>query len=120
MRFFPYIFVLCALLTACAGEDRSGEVPYAPTVRTVDAVATGTMCRFTGEVLASPNSLLTSQGFYYGNDTLRVQVLVPLTEEALFTEEVADLKGGDYYVHAFATNGVGTSNGDTLYFSIVE
>ncbi|MBR1593375.1 MAG: hypothetical protein IJ684_06795 [Bacteroidales bacterium] len=118
MKRTPYIFLL-ALLAACTGEDRSGEVPYAPSVRTVDAVVDGGTCSFTGEVQASPNSLLTAQGFYYGNDTLRVQVLAPLTGEALFSESVAELKAGDYYVHAFATNGIGTTNGDTLRFSIL-
>lgn len=120
MKQTSILILTAAILASCSGEDRSGEVPFAPTVRTIEATALGTAVTLTGEVLASPNSRLTAQGFYYGNDTLRVEVLSPLSGEALFSETVDNLEPGDYYAHAFATNGIGTASGDTIFFSISE
>jgi len=108
------------LLAACAGEDRSGEQPFPPTVRTLDAAARGDSVRLTGEILSSPNSKVTGRGFFYGNDTLRVQVLSHDTLTATFSEVIDSLRPGFYYAYAFAANGMGTSNGDTLVFYIPE
>lgn len=113
-HFLPFLFLL---LAAACGEDRSGEVPYAPTVRTNAATAVADSCTMEGEVLAAPNSPVTACGFYYGNDTLSVKLAS--TDSAQVFRAVADsLAAGRYYCVAFATNGIGTSYGDTLYFYI--
>lgn len=109
--------VLAACLGSCKGEDRSGEQPFAPTVRTLDAYAEGDSVRLTGEIVESPNSALRGRGFIYGNDTLRVLVVSEDTTD-LFQAVADSLEAGSYYAHAFATNGVGTSFGDTLQFTI--
>lgn len=111
------LFLLtAAVLTAC-GEDRSSEQPFAPTVLTLGAEADADSVVMTGAVTASPNSTLRTCGFAYGNDTLRLRTNVE-EPSATFTATVDSLLPGDYYTVAFATNGVGTSYGDTLYFTI--
>lgn len=122
-RMTPFILAAtatAALLaaTACSGEDRSGEQPFAPTVENRGALVTGDSCMLTGNVTASPNSSIRSCGFAYGNDTLRLQ-----TNSAevtmLFTATTRPLEPGTYYAVAFAENGVGRSYApDTLYFEI--
>lgn len=107
-------------LTACSAEDRAGEQPFAPTVETLGALAAGDSCTMTGAIISSPNSKVTGRGFYYGNDTLRIQVVSYDTVTTTFRETVDSIAHGDYYVYAFATNGMGTTYGDTLYFSIDE
>ena len=119
MKTFAYIVGMTLILSACTGEDRSGEEPFPPTVRTHFANVAADACNFQGEVVASPNSNVTERGFYYGNDTLRVQLLAPLSDEPVFDATATDLKAGDYYVYAYATNGMGTTRGDTLTFSIL-
>lgn len=105
----------CAL--ASCGEDRSGEQPFAPTVvtRSVEVVADSAI--LTGQVTESPNSSLTQCGFCYGNDTLKVTATASEATES-FSIVTQALGEGDYYAVAFAENGVGTSYGDTLRFSI--
>lgn len=106
--------LLLAALASC-GEDRSGEQPFAPTVvsRGCEVVADSVV--LTGEVTASPNSSLTRCGFVVGNDTLRREVDAREVVAA-FTAVADSLEPGAYYAVAFATNGVGTSYGDTLRF----
>lgn len=119
--FLPLLPAALALLAAaCSGEDRSGEQPFPPTVRTLGAYAQGDSVRLTGEILSSPNSKVVGRGFYYGNDTLRVQVVSNDTLTDTFTEVVDSLRPGYYYAYAFAANGMGTTNGDTLLFYIPE
>ena len=52
-----------------------------------------------------------------GNDTLRLEV-ESTDSTARFVALTDSLKPGQYFVVAFAQNGVGTSYGDTLYFQI--
>ena len=104
--------------TLCSPEDRSDEQPFKPTVATRSATVQGTSCVVEGEILSSPNSTLLGGGFTWGNDTLRAQIAIGDTIESLFTGTITSLEPGDYFVAAFATNGMGTAYGDTLYFTI--
>lgn len=105
------------LLCACAGEDRSGEQPFPPTVRTYSCVVDSGRCTMAGVIEASPNSRVRKRGFYYGNDTLRIDL--PSADSTAYFTAVADsLRPGTYYSVAYATNGMGTSTGDTLYFEM--
>ena len=108
---------LVSVLTASCGEDRSGEQPFPPTVQTLSAVAEGPRATLAGLVTASPNSSLKACGFKYGNDTLRaeVQAAEPLPS---FSAETDSLGAGRYFAVAYAQNGMGTSYGDTLYFTV--
>lgn len=114
---FPLLSAAAAALLVACGEDRSDEQPFAPTVETVAAEVTGDSARLTGAVIASPNSSLTECGFTYGNDTLTLEVVSPDTAFA-FSAVTDSLGAGDYYAVAYATNGMGTSHGDTLRFTI--
>ncbi|MBQ7634441.1 MAG: hypothetical protein IJS89_02605 [Bacteroidaceae bacterium] len=119
MKRFPFIaLTLLAIFTACAGEDRSGEQPFAPVVRTLGAEpAVGDSVRMTGEVVESLNSTVTKRGFTYWNDTLKVTREAPLDDTNVFRAFTDSLGDGDYSYAAFATNGIGTSYGDTLTFT---
>lgn len=106
------------LITACKGEDRSGEQPFAPTVQTLSAEVVGDSCLLTGAVTASPNSSLRGVGFAYGNDTLRLTAVSQECTE-LFQATTQPLQPGCYFAVAFAENGVGKTIGtDTIYFEI--
>lgn len=113
------ILPILALLTACMGEDRSGEQPFAPTVKTLDAVAAGDSALLRGQVLTSPNSDVTACGFNYGNDTLRKSV-VCAEATTLFEAYTDSLGAGTYFAVAYATNGIGTTYADTVYFTITH
>lgn len=106
-----------ALLTACSADDRSGEVPEAPTVRTGTPRVEGPVATLEGEVLAAPNSRVTARGFAYGNDTLDLEV-ESADESDLFHATTEALEPGDYYAVAYAKNGMGTSQGDTVRFRV--
>ena len=62
--FTPLLCVSALALTACWPEDRSGEQPFAPTVKTVSAVPTDSFCSLEGQVLLSPNSRVLEQMFF--------------------------------------------------------
>lgn len=111
------LWLAAVALAACSPEDRSGEVPSAPAVRTVAADVEGNRARMEGEVVSSPNSAVTKRGFDYGNDTLRAEAL---SEDGAdrFSALTDELEPGRYFCVAFAANGMGTSRGDTLYFDI--
>lgn len=115
------IIMACAALIAfvmgCSGEDRSSEQPLVPTVKTESCTVIADSCRMSGVVLKSPNSPVVKQGFYYGNDTLKKNVNSK-DSVAVFKAVTESLLPGRYYYVAFATNGVGTSYGDTLQFEI--
>lgn len=117
LAFAVLVLSLLALLASCSGDDRSGERPYAPTVRTLGAWVSGDSVRLTGEIVSSPNSPVTGRGFYYGNDTLRIRLISSDTLDT-FSEVVDSLRPGYYYAYAFAANGIGTTNGDTLIFYV--
>ena len=104
------------LLTAC-GEDRSGEQPFAPTVHTGVATQQGDSVWFTGHVSASPNSSLRECGFNYGNHTLNAKAVAD-SAATTFTAHTDSLGKGIYYAVAYARNGIGTSYGDTIYFTV--
>lgn len=121
MRFFLTPIVLLSfssffLFVSC-GEDRSGEQPFAPTVESVSAEVVTDSVLLTGHVISSPNSSLTACGFYYGNDTINASCVAPAPTET-FVAVTDSLGSGDYYAVAYATNGMGTSLGDTIYFTI--
>lgn len=116
--FLIIIVSLGMLITACKGEDRSGEQPFAPTVQTLSAEVVGDSCLLTGAVTASPNSSLRGVGFAYGNDTLRLTAVSQECTE-LFQATTQPLQPGYYFAVAFAENGVGKTIGtDTIYFEI--
>ncbi len=117
MKTFLLGITTLILLASCSGEDRSGEQPFAPTVETIGAEVVADSARLSGHVLSSPNSPLTICGFKYGNDTLRVTINAP-APTTTFTAYTDSLGAGDYFYVAFATNGIGTSYGDTLHFTI--
>lgn len=113
----PPVIVILLLLSVGCGDDRSGEQPFAPTVVSRSATVAGDSVLLAGEVTASPNSTLLSCGYVYGNDTLAVTLEADTATTSF--EVIADsLEAGAYYAVAFAKNGVGTSYGDTLHFTM--
>ena len=119
MKHFPTLVLLAIVAGAAAacGEDRSGEQPFAPTVQSVGVEVKQHTAVLTGAVLASPNSSLKECGFAYGNDTLRAKCTAA-EPAATFTAETDSLGAGHYYAVPYASNGVGTTYADTLYFDI--
>ena len=119
MKHFPTLVLLAIAASAAAacGEDRSGEQPFAPTVQSVGVEVKQHTAVLTGAVLASPNSSLKECGFAYGNDTLRAKCTAA-EPAATFTAETDSLGAGHYYAVPYASNGVGTTYADTLYFDI--
>lgn len=119
MKHFPSLVLLAIAAGAAAacGEDRSGEQPFAPTVQSVGVEVKQHTAVLTGAVLASPNSSLKECGFAYGNDTLRAKCIAA-EPAATFTAETDSLGAGHYYAVPYASNGVGTTYADTLYFDI--
>lgn len=107
------------LFAACNPVDRSGEQPFAPTVKSVSAVVDGDSCLLTGCVLSSPNSEVRQRGFSYGNDTLRLEVLSEDVKDP-FSAATRPLEPGRYFAVAFASNGIGVTYADTLLFEIPE
>ena len=119
MKHFPSLVLLAIAAGAAAacGEDRSGEQPFAPTVQSVGVEVKQHTAVLTGAVLASPNSSLKECGFAYGNDTLRAKCTAA-EPAATFTAATDSLGAGHYYAVPYASNGVGTTYADTLYFDI--
>lgn len=117
MKRSAYLLLLVLTLLVSCGEDRSGEQPFAPTVKSMSAVTEADSAYLSGEVTASPNSTLTECGFAYGNDTLRASCKAPAPTMS-FTAVTDSLGPGRYFAVAYARNGVGTSWGDTIYFTI--
>lgn len=113
------IFVI-AVLCSCAGEDRTGEIPYAPTVSTKSATVQGDSCILTGEVLSSPNSSLTACGFSFGTSDKQTTITVESPSYEFSTTVDSLQTQQDYFAVAYATNGMGTSYGDTIWFKIAE
>lgn len=120
-RILPIPFVALSILATCVaacGEDRSGEQPFAPTVQSISAEVRADSAILTGRVTASPNSTLQECGFAYGNDTLRATCKATAPSEQ-FTAVTDSLSAGTYFAVAYAKNGVGTSYGDTIHFTIL-
>lgn len=116
----PYLFLLAiaSIVFSACGEDRAGEQPFAPTVKTVSAISEGDSCIVEGQVLTSPNSSITAVGFVIGNDTLQHELAADSVMWQ-FSTTARSLNEGEYYVCAFATNGIGTTYGDTLRFEVI-
>lgn len=105
-------------ISSCAGEDRSDERPFRPTVSTRSVSVEGNSCTLVGEVLSSPNSSLKNCGFSFGTKSTQQQISIN-NPSALFTARVDSLKAQQrYFAVAFATNGMGTSYGDTIWFKL--
>lgn len=124
MKHLTILSILCAVLCwACAGEDRSGEQPFAPTVKTYSFSLDSDSATLVGIITASPNSPVTKRGFLYGleatDSTKATSVTLASADTTdAFRASTPILSAGRYYALAFATNGIGTSYGDTLRFVI--
>jgi hypothetical protein len=109
------------LLAASCGEDRAGEQPFAPTVRLISATASGDSVVMEGEITASPNSSVKACGFYFGNDTLQLNIAAKADSNWTgnrFNATVRALQSGTYYAAAYATNGMGTTASDTTEVTV--
>lgn len=107
-------------LASCSGVDRSDEQPLAPVVETLGVQVTGDSCTMQGLVVESHNSALRECGFVFGTgDTLHLKQEAAVADMA-FTVVADSLIPGEYYYAAYARNGISTSYGDTLYFTVVE
>ncbi|MEG1579954.1 MAG: hypothetical protein RR386_01690 [Bacteroidaceae bacterium] len=104
--------------TSCSGEDRSSEQPLVPTLHTLSTTVKADSCTLQGQVMSSPNSTITHCGFKYGTIGTAGHTLASTDTTAVFIATTPSLKAGTYFGVAFATNGVGTSYGDTLHFTI--
>ena len=113
---YLFFFVPFSVLLSCEGEDRSNEKPLKPVVRTVSVNCDSSICKMEGIIESSPNSGIKSCGFFWGNDTTAQKAEAGSTQWA-FSEEIK-LSAGKYYCVAYATNGMGTSYGDTIFFEM--
>ena len=112
------VAVVLASVASCTGEDRSGEQPFAPTVRTLNVEVQGQKATVTGEIVASPNSSIRECGFEYWSDNLSIVKVVSSDSTSTFRATQDSLEAGTYRCAAYARNGMGTSRGDTLDFNI--
>ena len=112
---FPFLLLL--IFPSC-GVDRADEQPLAPTVQMVSAISEGDSCLLVGQVMSSPNSSITAVGFFVSGDSLSVKVPSD-SAEWIFRASYSGLQEGMYEVYPYATNGIGTTTGDTLRFEVV-
>ena len=112
------ILTTTLLTTACSGVDRSGERPTAPSGVSVIAVEMGDSCILKGHVEESHNSSLTKCGFYWGNDTIKYTETAEAGYDFMDTVTSEDV--GRYYAVAYATNYIGTTTSDTVYFILTN
>ncbi len=113
------IVLALAVFVACSGEDRSGEMPRVPVVKTVSANAVGDSCVMIGMVSENHNSSMKECGFLYGNaDSTSAAIKLKADTMRTFTAVADSLDNGNYYCVAYARNGMGTSYGDTIIFSV--
>ena len=117
MKYSLHLLFISTILAACSGEDRSGEQPFPPTVAGVGCTVEGNIATLKACVTSSPNSSLKQCGFYYGNDTLRLEAKAaePAVE---FSAQTRELEAGRYFAIPYAQNGVGTTKADTMWFEI--
>lgn len=117
LKIFSLAAVALLAVWACSGEDRSNEQPRVPVVSTAGATVAGDSCRMMGTVGESHNSSLRECGFVYwveGGNSVKL-----VADTAYAFSAVADsLEAGNYSYAAYARNGMGTTYGDTLTFSI--
>ncbi len=112
------ILITALTITSCSGEDRSGERPLAPYGVSVITVETGDSCILKGHVEESHNSSLTKCGFYWGNDTIKYTETAEAGYDFMDTVTSEDV--GRYYAVAYATNYIGTTTSDTVYFILTN
>lgn len=118
MKRFLFCAMLGALLMgACSGEDRSGEEPFPPTVRMDTVFVEEDSLCLKGLVVSSPNSSVTACGFSLVGDTLNLTIEAD-TVAMRFEAHTACPAAGIYGAVAYATNGMGTTVSDTLYFEV--
>lgn len=110
--------IMLAVAASCTGEDRSGEQPFKPTVRTLNVEVADQAVTVTGEIEASPNSSIRECGFEYWSDNLSAVKVLSDDSTSIFHATADSLEPGAYSCTAFARNGMGTSRGDTLSFNI--
>lgn len=116
--FLTTLLSLAALLSlSCSGDDRSGEMPYAPTLRIDQPVIEGHSVILRATVLSSPNSSLVACGFFVGND-LQEEELKCDTPSTSFSFQIDSLGTGSHYAVAYAKNGIAQTTSDTLLFTI--
>lgn len=118
MKNIVFFLLVITTIMACHPEDRSGEQPFKPEVANGTYELLGDSCRLYGVILSSLNSDVLGCGFFYGNDTLRVQAIAD-SVSTTFSVVTQSLLPGDYYAIAFAENGMGRSTApDTVLFTI--
>lgn len=119
IRFSSAFFaaMLPAVMISCSGEDRSGEMPKIPVVRTVSSTVSGDSCTMRGLITESHNSSVRECGFIYGSDSVKDTKLMAGTAWD-FHATADSLAAGTYHCIAYARNGMGTAYGDTVYFSV--
>ncbi len=119
MKLTRILLLICATgwLAACSPDDRSDEQPFPPTVETLSPMVQEDAITLQGHITASPNSRIIRRGFRYGSETLENNIESTDSTE-VFTATINSLESGKYHVAAYATNGMGTSYGDTLTFVI--
>ncbi len=114
----PALILSAALLTlSCSGEDRTGEIPYAPTVRIDPVIIDSNRATLQGTVLSSPNSSLVACGFFVGNDSLKKELRCE-SPSVVFRCQADSLTAGCHFAVAYAKNGIGQTTSDTLWFTI--
>jgi hypothetical protein len=119
MKGFVLAVFAAVALAACSGEDRSDEMPRVPQVETLDAAVVGDSCTMCGRIIESHNSSLKECGFVYGReDSASDSRTVKADTVALFSASAAKLAAGAWWYAAYARNGMGTSYGDTLRFTV--
>lgn len=104
---------------SCTGEDRSDEQPLVPGKVYATVTECGDSCIVNGFVGESHNSALTECGFYWGNDTLS-NLFIADEASYNFSMIIDSVNNGTYYAVPYATNGIGTTYGDTVHFIILH
>lgn len=114
------VVTACVLMLAasCTGDDRSGEQPFPPTVKTLSVEVVGRAVSVTGEIVASPNSSIRECGFEYWAEKHSTVRVVSTDSTTIFRTTADSVEAGTYSCAAFARNGMGISRGDTLMFNI--
>ena len=119
MKLMPFLLFLLivSLMAACAGQDRTDEKPRAPQNVRIEAAVSGTTCILTGSVGESHNSSLLGCGFIWGNGTASHSLAVD-EPDMTFQSQIDTLSLGTYFAIAYAANGIGRTESDTIYFTV--
>lgn len=114
---FVFVVTVSVLGLSCSGEDRSDEMPRVPVVSTMSAIVSGDSCIMTGCVIESHNSPVKECGFIYYSDSIASNK-IQCDTTSVFSAIVDSLSKGEYFYAAYARNGMGTTYGDTLQFTV--